>query len=769
MPKDSAVHPASRPVLSEDALPDHLLLDAGGTSFLLDIRGADQPVPTYWGPRLPWETPQTLEAALTANRAQRVSGGTDAPAPLTLLPQQSSGWLDALGLSGHRQGVGFASKLKTMAVETDGENATIWLQDPETALTLKVELTIEPSGLLRQRLTLTNEGESDYTLDNLSMVFPLPPSATEVLDTTGHHLRERSPQRHDITTGTYMRESFRGRPGADSTLFMAAGPKGFGFEHGLTHAVHLAWSGNSRVGVTRTTSAETFFTVGELLMPGEIILAPGQSYETPWAFAAWGEGLNAVSKQFHDYVRTRESHPQRPRPVTLNTWEAVYFDHNLEKLSELADVASEVGTERFVLDDGWFLGRRDDTRGLGDWYVDEAVWPDGLQPLITKVEDSGMEFGLWVEPEMVSPDSDLARNHPDWILKGRQDLPVSARQQQVLDLTNPEAYDYIRERLLALLDEYNIAYLKWDHNRDLLEAGSGGAPRFHEQTKALYRLLSDLKETHPELEIESCASGGARVDLGIADYTDRFHTSDSLDPTERLVNQRYTGVVIPPELLSAHLTTPTVHSSKRQVSVDYSAAVALLGHFGIEWDLTTADEPTLARVREAVTLWKENRDLISTGTVIHADLADPSLDVRGVVSEDQAEGLFTITQVTSSPFHPVGNVHFPGLREDAQYALSVLADGSEAGPGQSPLPWTQETLVLTGQALSDIGVRAPAQFPQTSTIVKLEQVPYHSEDPGLAKAETQAKAEELHLSKGKPEDPKAGSKEPNPNNAETRP
>ncbi len=722
MPKDSVVNLVPHPNGSENTLPSHVLLDAGGTSLLLDVQGGPQPVPTYWGPRLPWETPQTIDGVLAASHAQRVSGGTDTPAPLTLLPQQSSGWLDTLGLSGHRKGAGFASKLTTVAVESDGESATIWLQDLEMALALKVELAIEPSGLLRQRLTLTNEGKTDYTLDSLSMVFPLPPSATEVLDTTGRHLRERAPQRHDITNGTYQRESFRGRPGADSTLFMAAGPKGFGFGHGLTHAVHLAWSGNSRVGVTRTTSAETFFTVGELLMPGEIILAPGQSYETPWAFAAWGEGLNAVSKQFHDYVRGRPSHPRRPRPVTLNTWEAVYFDHDLEKLAELAEVASKVGAERFVLDDGWFLGRRDDSKGLGDWYVDEEVWPGGLAPLITRVKDTGMEFGLWVEPEMVNPDSDLARNHPDWILKGREELPVSARQQQVLNLSNPEAYDYVRERLLALLNEYDIAYLKWDHNRDLLEAGSGGAPRFHEQTKALYRLLSDLKEAHPEVEIESCASGGARVDLGIADYTDRFHTSDSLDPTERLVNQCYTGIVIPPELLSAHLTTPTVHSSKRQVSVDYSAAVALLGHFGIEWDLTTADENTLAQVEAAVDLWKKNRDLISTGTIVRADLADPSLDVRGVVSKDLTEGLFTITQVTSSPFHPVGNVHFPGLKDDAQYALTVLVDGSEAGPGQTPLPWIQEPPILTGQALADIGVRAPTQFPQTSTVVKVQQV-----------------------------------------------
>ena len=221
-----------------------------------------------------------------------------------------------------------------------------------------------------------------------------------------------------------------------------------------------------------------------------------------------------------------------------------------------------------------------------------TVWPQGLHPLVDHVTSLGMEFGLWVEPEMVNPDSDLARAHPDWILRGRMSLPPAARQQQVLDLAHPEAYAYVAGRLKALLDEYPIAYLKWDHNRDLVDAGTGpgGVARVREQTLALYRLLDELKAAHPGLEIESCASGGARVDLGILDRTDRIWTSDSLDPLERLTNQRYTALVVPPELMGMHLTSPVVHSSGRTVALGLSAAVALFGHFGVEWDLTTVDD-----------------------------------------------------------------------------------------------------------------------------------------------------------------------------------
>ncbi len=302
--------PQSKP--SEAGLPDYLLLSNGPTSMLLDFQDSGAPTPVYWGPRLSSESPETLRGLAAASHTQRVSGGTDVPAVLTLVPQQSERWVDTPGLSGHRQGLDFAPRFDVVSVNADQSSAVIQLSDVGLELYLEIELEVEPSGLLRQRLTLTNDGTEDYTLEQLQMVFPIPESATEILDTTGHHLRERAPQRHDIAMGTHQRESLKGRPGADSTLFMAAGSKGFGFETGLVHAVHLAWSGNFRIGVTRTPSSATFFTVSELLLPGEVILGPGESYSTPWALGAWGKGLNRLSHQFHGYVRGRGSHPQSP-------------------------------------------------------------------------------------------------------------------------------------------------------------------------------------------------------------------------------------------------------------------------------------------------------------------------------------------------------------------------------------------------------------------------------------------------------------------------
>lgn len=701
-----------------------LHLHRGGTSVVLDMTTAPNPTIVHWGEELVGATPDTLDSLAVAARPQRVSGGLDDTARLTLVATSAGGWLGTPSVEGHRDGQGASALFEVAGVDADDHQATIDLVDAEAGLTARVELRIGASGLLHQRLTLRNTGDSHYTVQSLQVSFPVPWDATEILDTTGRHLRERSPQRRAFTFGAHVRESRRGRPGADSTVLLAAGRPGFGFEHGRVHGIHVAWSGNHRVIAERTGTGEAFLSGSELLLPGEVILATGESVQTPWVIGSWGDGLTELSARFHDEWRARPQHPRRPRPITLNTWEAVYFDHSLPKLKALADAAAVVGVERFVLDDGWFTGRRDDTAGLGDWFVDDTVWPEGLNPLIDHVRAHGMEFGLWVEPEMVNPDSDLARQHPEWILRGRTALPPSARQQQVLNLAHPEAYAYIAERLHALLDEYSIAYLKWDHNRDLVDAGSGpeGGARVHEHTLAVYRLLDELKARHPELEIESCASGGARVDLGILDRTDRIWTSDSLDPLERLTNQRYTGLVVAPELMGMHLTSPVVHSSGRSVSLALSGAVALFGHFGIEWDLTSVDDADQQRIAEWVALAKRLRPLIAHGRVVHVDGAEPGIDVRGMVAPDAASAVFTITQTETSVAYPAGRVRMPGLAPERRYRVRLLDTGDVHEAGQSSLAWAHHDAVLTGRELDAVGVRPPVQFPQHARVVELTAV-----------------------------------------------
>ncbi|TFC58992.1 alpha-galactosidase [Cryobacterium sp. TMB1-7] len=694
----------------------------GGTSVLVDTSGPALPVIVHWGADLGSPDAADLDAIVLATLPQRVSGGLDVPARLGLLPQETTGWQGTPGLTGSRAGRFFSPALLTTAIEHTGDTLTVHATDDINRLALRIDLAVDAAGVLSSSLTLTNTGDDDYDLVDLCVTLPLPASATEILDTTGRHLRERSPQRHAFTQGRHQRDSRKGRPGADATLLLAAGTPGFGFESGLVHAAHLAFSGNHRLAAEKLVTGSAFLQAGELLAAGEIRLAPGAGYSTPTVIASWGDGLNELSARIHTRLRSRDVHPRTPRPVTLNTWEAVYFDHDLGRLTALAQAAARVGVERYVLDDGWFHGRRDDTAGLGDWVVDADVWPDGLGPLIDTVTGLGMQFGLWVEPEMVNPDSDLARAHPDWLLQAAERLPVEGRQQQVLDLSHPDAYAYILESLDALLVEYPIDYLKWDHNRDLVDAGSTrtGTAAVHENVVALYALLDELKARHPGLEIESCASGGARVDLGILDHTDRIWTSDCIDPIERLTIQKYTGLLVPYELMGAHISGPESHSTGRRHDLSLRAGVALFGHLGIEWDISALSAADEAELISWIDLYEANRALFHTGTSVHVDHPDPAVDLRGVVAADQSEAMFVFSLVASSAAYPVGPLRFTGLADDTRYSVRLVnREHTGVGNGQSPLVWAERPLTLTGRALRTIGLQGPVLFPEHLAVFQI--------------------------------------------------
>jgi alpha-galactosidase len=397
--------------------------------------------------------------------------------------------------------------------------------------------------------------------------------------------------------------------------------------------------------------------------------------------------------------------------------------HDRDRLFALADAAADVGAERYVLDDGWFRGRRHDRAGLGDWYVDSGVYPDGLHPLIDHVRGLGMEFGLWVEPEMVNPDSDLARAHPDWLLStgGRQ--PILSRHQQVLDLDNVDAFGYVEERLNAILDEYPIGYLKWDHNRDLQDAGHPprGAAGVHAQTLALYRLMAALKARHPGLEIESCSSGGGRADLGVMERADRIWASDTNDALERQRIQRWTGLLLPPELVGCHVGPPRSHTTGRTQDLVFRAGTAFFGHFGMEWDIASATADERAEMAGWVALHKRFRDLLHSGNVVRADHPDPDLWVHGVVDAEGAEAIFAIVSMRQRANTRPGRVRLPGLLDGASYRVTVLPP-TEKGPANDarPAPWLAAAPVeLRGSVLGHAGLEVPSLYPEQLLLLHL--------------------------------------------------
>ncbi|PWN34020.1 alpha-galactosidase [Meira miltonrushii] len=715
--------------------PTTFHLRNGGVSVVIDANAFGLPSIVYWGSDLGKNVKnEVIENIARAAKPEGVSGGLSISPRLTILPQPAHGWQGTPGVSLYRPQSGeFSFKLDLRSIEKKSGESGLVIKgaDKEGGVSFTLALQVTKSGLLSQKINITNAGKSELQVNSVYLSFPIPNKQTELLDTTGRHLRERHPQRHKFTVGRHVRESRRGRPGADATLLLTAGTPNFGFESGAAHAVHLAWSGNHTLAAERGPNYAPFIQAGELLEPGEIVLKAGSTYQSPEALGSCGEGLNQVSHRFHDHLRQRSVHPTLPRPVTINTWEAVYFDMRLDRLKAIADAAAEVGAERFVLDDGWFKGRRDDTAGLGDWFVDKDVWPQGLQPLWDHVDKLGLQCGIWVEPEMINLNSDLGRKHPEWILRpNKARLPVEGRQQQVLDISNPDAFKYIFTCLDKILTDYPlIKYFKWDHNRDLLESGNiHGRAAIHDNVDALYDLMAKLKEKHPGLEIESCASGGARVDFGILQHTDRIWTSDCTDPLERLTIQKYTNLLVPNELIGVHVGAARSHTTGRTHGLHLRAGHTLFGHMGIEWDISKIQKEELQDLAKWIKLHKKWRDVIHTGKSVYADLEEESGgDLRGVVSTDQSRAIFTYTQTKTSQYYPAAPVTFPGLEDETLYKLKFVQDPAtdkEQFVGQSPLLWTEagKDCILSGKALRTAGVQIPTLLPETLIVFEVGKV-----------------------------------------------
>lgn len=721
-------------------------LRGDGTSVILAFVGRCLPQILHWGDDLGALDGDELVALALASRPQIASNHLDRPVALALLPEQSAGWLGTPGLSGHRDGRVFSTAFAvTRSARTAGtgpvrEHLEVEAVDDTAELAVLLEFDLLVGGAIRHRAHLINNaGTGVYTLDALLPTLPVPTEAQEILDLTGRHLRERSPQRHRFTVGTHLRENRRGRTGLDSAFVLAAGDPGFGWESGRIWAVHVAWSGNHRILAERLSTGEALLAGGELLLPGEGRLQPGETYVSPWVYGAHGNGLNDVAHRFHTYMRARPNHPSSPRPIVLNTWEAVYFRQDPDALARLAEEGAAVGAERFVLDDGWFLGRRDDHAGLGDWAVDPAVWPDGLHTLVNHVRGLGLQFGMWFEPEMINPDSHLARAHPEWILQpDGPRLPIPARYQQVLDLANPDAWQHLLRQMDALITEYKLDYLKWDHNRDLVEPGSptrGGAA-VHAQTLAAYGLMDELRARHPGLEIESCSSGGGRVDLAILERTDRVWASDCIDAVERQQIDGWTKLLLPPELVGSHIGSPVAHSTGRSLDLAFRAATAIWGHLGIEWDLRAASELDRTGLAAWVEFHKEHRRLLHSGRVVRTDHPDPSLQVHGVIAHDGSQALFALVQLNTPVWSPPGRVRLPGLEPQAQYLVTLLtSDVLRFGPALASAPWwTGGPLRIGGSVLATVGVQAPAQNPQHVALVHLRRIETHEPDSPTTEA-----------------------------------
>ena len=408
--------------------------------------------------------------------------------------------------------------------------------------------------------------------------------------------------------------------------------------------------------------------------------------------------------------------------MSLNVWEAVYFDHDPARLIDLAERAAALGVERYVLDDGWFGARRDDHAGLGDWVVSPEVWPDGLHPLVNRVMELGMQFGLWFEPEMVNPDSDVARAHPEWLMQLDDRLPLEGRFQQVLNLSIPGAYEHVLGQMSAILEEYAISYVKWDHNRDLNDAGTApdGRPAVAAQTRDFYALLDELRRRFPHVEFESCSSGGSRIDLEVMERAERVWVSDNIDPDDRQRMLWWTSQLLPAELLGSHIASGRSHVTGRWHDLNHRAATAVFGHLGIEWDLARASEEEIAELAWWIAWYKEHRGRLLTGRLVRVAMPDPGVWFKGVVNE--FGGIYSLSMLEATPAVNLGVLRFPGLEPGPRYRVRVIERPALAPAHQVPWLNAGHPRELTGAQLMHVGLRAPVLRPATTVLFVVTKV-----------------------------------------------
>ena len=700
-----------------------IALHGRAVSVILERSENGPPRWRHWGARV---DARGAGAGLADGRLP-ASFSLDADVPLTTAPGFGMGWFDQPILLAHRDGHDFACSFDACTVEQDAHAVTIRLQDPVARLSLVQRIALDAeSDVLTLSADLTNHGDTVLMVDWLaSAVLPLPGDCSRIRAFTGRHTAELVETIEPMPQGAWVRENRRGLTGH-------AGPPGAfvlrdqaGWHDGDVFAVQLAWSGNHRLAIARSDEGYWTLAAGDLPAPGEMRLAPGETLRAPELLATFSRaGLNGASQNFHAAIRARSDWPggaMTPRPVHLNSWEGCYFDHDETRLRALADRAAAIGVERFVLDDGWFKARHHDRAGLGDWTPDPDKYPDGLGGLAAHVVALGMEFGLWVEPEMVNPDSDLYRAHPDWALHIDGRTSPTARNQLVLDLGRAEVRDHLFERIDALLRTLPIAYLKWDHNRDLTAAGGAdGRAGYAAQVLGAYALFDRLRAAHPAVEIEACAGGGGRIDAGIATRTHRFWASDTLDAVSRAHIQRGYLAFMPPERMGSHVGASPAHATGRGQALGFRAGIALVGHFGVELHPATLDAGDTAALAAWIARYKLLRGRLHAGRTWLDEGADGLL--WQAVGEADDMLLFVIRIDTARDRRPQP-LRLPMLA--AQRAVRVRLESlDEARHGDRPTApvfaaLAGEGVTLGGDWLAEVGLPLPALNAESVAIFRL--------------------------------------------------
>ena len=573
-------------------------------------------------------------------------------------------------------------------VESDDEAQTLELVLEDTSINTRIVLlyTIyEAFPVIARSVRFECDSDEKITLlSAMSACVDLPDKDYEMIDLAGVWARERHVRRHKLDYGIQSIYSMRGCSSYQFNPFLALARENADEFQGQVYGFSLVYSGNF-LAQTEVDNYDTARVLMGIHPNGfKWTLEKGESFQTPEMVMVYSEaGLNGMSQTFHKLYRTRLARGtwrDKVRPILINSWEAFYFDFDAPKLLGLADAATDLGMELFVLDDGWFGKRDDSTSSLGDWYPNEEKLKGTLKELAEKINAKGLKFGLWIEPEMTNKDSDLYRAHPDWILAEQGKRICHSRTQYVLDFSKKEVREYIGDMLENLLAEVPVSYIKWDMNRTFSEVFSNGNDReyqgkvCHKYILGVYELYERLTSRFPHVLFESCASGGARFDPGMLYYAPQGWTSDDTDAIERLKIQYGTSMVYPVSCMGSHVSASPNHQTNRVTPLETRADVAYFGTFGYELDLLKLGEEDKAEIRRQIAFMKEKRDLIQKGTFYRLKSPFEGNETAWmIVSEDQKKALVGYYRVMQPVNVGFKRLKLKGLKEDTCYKVSGYA------------------------------------------------------------------------------------------------
>lgn len=572
------------------------------------------------------------------------------------------------------------------------ETLKILCEDKVTGLQVILQYGIfDEADVITRSVKVVNTGKEDLYLTKVySACLDMDNKDFEAISLHGSWARERQIETVPVSHGKYSVESIRGESSHQDHPFLALKTKNADQENGEVYAMHFVYSGNFKAQVQSDQFDQVRMTMG--IHPEDFTwkLKEGESFQAPETVLVYSaQGLGQMTRIFHDFYRNhliRSKYKNQKRPILINNWEATYFDFDTDKLIAIAKQASALGIEMLVMDDGWFGNRCDDNRALGDWFVNEEKLKGGLKYLVDEVNKLGMKFGIWFEPEMISPDSDLYRAHPDYAIAipGRE--PSLCRNQYVLDLTRKEVRDYAYECVAKILRSANIEYVKWDMNRQLSDIGSLEFPAdqmgelYHRYVLAVYEMQERMMTEFPHLLLENCSGGGARFDPGMLYYSPQIWCSDDTDAIERLKIQEGTALIYPLSTMGAHVSDCPNHTVGRVTPFETRGYVALAGTFGYELDVTKIPESDREQIPAQVAMYHKYNDLVREGDYyrIASYAENHYFDCYGVVSKNKKEALYTYVQVLNRPNYHSRRIYLKGLAAEKYYAIEG-EDGTWSG------------------------------------------------------------------------------------------